>query len=76
MGGQQVVRAHVAEHLEPVAADAGEDLALVRDGLREDDVVRADAVGSNEEEAVVPGVVDLADLARADVGPARHLEIL
>ena len=75
--GEHVVRDDRPEEREPVAGEAGQDAALVRDLGRQDDVEGRDPVGRNEEQAPpffvirVDGV-DLADLPGRDVG-LRHV---
>ena len=54
----------VAEAAEPEDGDLVEDLSLVGDAGREDDVERGDAVGGDEQERVAE-VVDVADFAAA-----------
>jgi hypothetical protein len=50
------------EEVEEVEAEPGEDLALVRDRLIEDDVVGGDAIGGHEEKVVRIHLVYLSDL--------------
>jgi hypothetical protein len=61
-----------AEEREPVAGEAGQDAALVRDLGRQDDVEGRDAVGRDEQQALVVDLVDLADFPDAMWG-LRHV---
>ena len=62
VAGDHVVGDEVGKALEPERGDAREDLALVRNLVRQDEVIGADAVGRHHEQAVA-AVVDVADLA-------------
>ena len=64
--GDEVVRADVAGAVEPERGQAGEHLALVRDRRRVDHVVGGDAVGGDQQQAVVARGVDVADLPLGD----------
>ncbi len=59
----QVVAEGLVELLEPPRGDQREDLTLVRDRLRKDDVERAHAVRRDHEECLVVHLVHVADLA-------------
>jgi hypothetical protein len=48
---------------EPEVRHLGEDLALARDGVRQDDVERGQAVGGDDEQVVRVRLVDVAHLA-------------
>ena len=72
--GEHVVRDDRREEREPVAGEAGQDAALVRDLGRQDDVEGRDAVGGDEQQALVVDLVDVADLAGRDVG-LRHVAV-
>ena len=56
-----VVGQDVLELLEPEGRDTREDLALVRNLIRKDEVVRADAVARDHQQRVT-AVVDVTDL--------------
>ncbi len=60
-----------AEALEPEDGEGGENLALVRDRVRMDDVVGRDAVGGDEQQRVAE-IVDLTDLASGDEGSSER----
>ena len=60
--GDHVVGDEVGKALEPERGDARENLALVGDLVGKNEVVGADAVGRNHEQAVA-AVVDVAHLA-------------
>ena len=60
---------------EPVQRERGEHAALVGDRRRQDDVERRDAIGGDEQQPAVAGVVDLAHLAGGEMVErerARH----
>ena len=70
-----VVAHDVARQREPVQRERREHAALVGDRRRQDDVEGRDAVGGDEQQAVVAGVVDLPHLAGGEVVErerARH----
>ncbi len=68
VGADHVMMDHALELLEPPRADLGQHRALHRDGLGHDHVEGADAVGGQEQHAVVADGVDIADLAAPDPG--------
>ena len=61
-GGEEVVGHDLLRQPEPQDGEARQDLALVRDRRRMDDVVGRDPVGGDHQQVAVQ-VVDLADLA-------------
>src|SRR5699024_1600177 len=73
-GGDDVVGHHVGQLLEPPQRELGEDLALVRDGGGQHDVVDAHAVGGHQDEVVTVGVdvTHLAGVQQFHVFPTRR----
>ena len=65
VAGNEVMLEALAELLEPEQADGGEDLALVGNAVGHDDVVGADAIGGDDEQALAQ-VVNVAHLAATD----------
>ncbi len=57
---------------EPEGGDPGEHAPLVRDRRRQHDVERRDPVGGDQQQLAVARVVQLAHLARAEMGQLRH----
>ena len=66
IGADHVMRHHAFELPEPPGADLGQHRALHRDGLGHHDVEGADAVGGEQQHAVVADGVDIAHLAAPD----------
>ena len=62
VGRHQVVRDDRRRGVEPERGQRGEDAALVGDLVAEDDVEHGDAVGRDDEHAVVADLVELAHL--------------
>jgi len=54
--------------VEPECGERGEDTALVGDLVTEHDVEHRDAVGRDDEHAIVPDLIELADLPRVVMG--------
>ena len=71
IGADHVVMHHAFELREPPGADLREHRALHRDGFGHHDVERADAVGGQQQHAVVADGVDIADLAAPDPGKGQ-----
>ncbi len=65
--GDEVVGADVAQPAEPEGGQAREDLALVRDRRRVHDVVGRDAVGGDQQQAVLAHGVDVPHLPACQV---------
>ena len=65
------MRHHAFELAEPPGADLGQHRALHRNGLGHHDVERADAVGGEQQHAVVADGIDIAHLAAADPGQGQ-----
>ncbi len=59
--------------MEPEGGQAGEDVALARDGIGEDAVKGGNAVGSDQEE-VVADLKDFADFAGGDFSDSREVQ--
>ena len=66
VGADHVMRHHALELVEPPRADLGQHRALHRDGFGHHNVEGADAVGGQQQHAVVAHGVDIADLATPD----------
>ena len=66
VGADHVMRHHAFELAEPPRADLRQHRALHRNGLGHHDVERADAVGGQQQHAVVADGIDIAHLAAAD----------
>ncbi|MNY34410.1 hypothetical protein D3C86_1687470 [compost metagenome] len=61
----------VLELVEPEVGDGGEDLALLRDRLVEDDVEGRQTIGGHHQHALVVDFVEVANLARVDLLQAQ-----
>ena len=75
VGADHVMRHHAFELIEPPGADLGEHRALHRDGLGHHHIEGADAVGRQQQHAVVADRVDIGTLPRPILGGAgrwRH----
>ena len=66
IGADHVMRHHAFELAEPPGADLRQHRALHRNGLGHHDVEGADAVGGEQQHAVVADGIDIADLAAPD----------
>ena len=69
-----MVRDDVAGALEPERRQLGEDAALVGNAGAEHVIERGDAIGRDQDQ-VIAGGVDVADLAAADQGQAVEFRI-
>ena len=72
--GEEVVGDDVGEFVEPVVGEHREHFALARDAVGQDDVVGADAVAGEHQEAVAE-VEHFANLAAADLGDTGEIEL-
>jgi hypothetical protein len=68
IGADHVMRHHALEPLEPPGADLRQHRAFHRDGLGHHDVKGADAVGGEQEHAILAHGIDVAHLAAPDAG--------
>ncbi|MGY4316941.1 hypothetical protein ACVWW1_006268 [Bradyrhizobium sp. JR3.5] len=68
IGADHVVRHSAFELPEPPGADLGQHCALHRNGFRHHHVECRDAVGGEQQHAIVADGVDIAHLAAADPG--------
>ncbi|OIQ70276.1 hypothetical protein GALL_481110 [mine drainage metagenome] len=66
VGADHVMRHNAFKLIEPPGADLGQHRALHRDGLGHDHVESADAVGGEQQHAVVADGIDVANLAAPD----------
>ena len=67
VGRDHVMRHHAFELPEPVGADLGQHCALHRNGLGHHHIEGADAVGGEQEHAVLADGIDVAHLAAPDL---------
>lgn len=67
----EVVGHHASQLVEPEVGDGGEDLALLRNRLFEDDVECRQTIGGHHQHALVVDFVEVADLARVDLLQAQ-----
>ena len=70
LGTDYVVRDEVAQEIEPKQRNLREDAAFARNATGEDAIEGRDAVGGDDEQAVLSDRINVADLAPFGRGPA------
>src|SRR5215470_10467971 len=70
-----MVRTDSPRAREPERSEAGQHAALVWNGRRQDDIEGGDAVGGNEQQALVVDRVQLPDLAASEVNGVSHASL-